>query len=67
MLTKTLTEAVARGGVTIIVDGQNATHLGNSRSIPYAEMYRERTSLIESPLERLQRAYAEESEGADEK
>jgi hypothetical protein len=57
-----LTEAQAAGGIVAIYGGLNvAACLSNAREIPYAEIYRERTSLIETPIQRLQRAAEDEA------
>jgi len=59
--TITLTEAQAAGGVVEIRGVVNAAHVSNAREIPYAEIYRERTSLLETPIQRLQRAADDEA------
>jgi hypothetical protein len=61
MLPKTTTEAQAAGGVVLIAQGANATQLSNSRYIPYSEFYRERTAVIETPIERIQLASEDEA------
>ena len=61
MNTKTLTEAQAAAGIIEICHGANATYLSNGREVPYAEIYRDRSGLIETPVERLQRAGEDEA------
>lgn len=56
----TLTEAVMRGRVQVVLSGTDTTQ-SNSRAIPYAELYSGRTSVMETPTEHRQRA------GDDEK
>jgi hypothetical protein len=65
MLPKTLTEAQAAGGIIVISGAINAAHLSNSRQVPYAEMYRERTGVIETPIEHIQRAAEDEAKRQD--
>jgi hypothetical protein len=61
--TKTLTEAQAARGLIEIYREQNAASLSaNSREIPYAELYAQRTGLIETPIQRLQQAAEDEAE-----
>jgi len=55
-----LTEAQARRGYCVVVVGSYSTQ-SNSRVIPYAEIYRGRTSMMETPAEHLQRAAEEEN------
>lgn len=62
MAKTTLTEAQAAGGIVEIYREINAAHLStSSREIPYAELYAERTGLIETPIQRLQRAAEDEA------
>jgi hypothetical protein len=58
---KTLTEAHAAGGIIEIYQGANATYLSNAREVPYAEIYRDRSGVIETPVQRLQRAGQDEA------
>ena len=57
---KTLTEAQQRSGFSVVILGSYDTQ-SNSRCIPYAEIYRGRSSLMETPAEHLQKA-AEDDE-----
>jgi hypothetical protein len=61
MDTKTLTEAQAAGGIIVISSAINAAHLSSARQVPYAEMYRQRTGIIETPIEHIQRAVQDEA------
>lgn len=56
----TLTEAQAASGIIELSRGVNTAHLSNAREVPYAEIYRERTAIMESPIERIQRAAEDE-------
>lgn len=57
MLPKTLTEAQAKAGYLLLYSAVNASNYSTARTIPYAEVYRERTSAgIETPEEHIQRA-----------
>ena len=60
VIPKTLTEAQERSGFSVVIIGSYHTQ-SNSRFVPYAEVYRGRSSLIETPAQHLQRA-AEEDE-----
>lgn len=61
MRTKTLTEAQAEAGVIVVYRGVNTAHLSSAREIPYAEIYQQSTGLIETPIERIQRAAEDEA------
>jgi hypothetical protein len=61
---ETLTEAVAQAGLIVIRRTVNASNLSTAREIPYSEIYRQSTGLIESPVERLQRAADDEARRA---
>lgn len=54
-----LTEAQTRQRFTIVMLGGYRTQ-SNSRIIPYAEIYRGRSSMMETPAQYLQRAAEEE-------
>jgi len=56
---KTFTEAQEHSGFSIAIIGSYRTQ-SNSRFVPYAEVYRGRTSLIETPAEHLQKAAQED-------
>lgn len=58
---ESLTEAQARGSFSIVVVGSYRTQ-SNSRVVPYAEIYRGRSSMMETPAQHLQKA-AEEEKG----
>ena len=60
VIPKTLTEAQERSGFSVIIMGSYRTQ-SNSRFVPYAEVYRGRSSLMETPAQYLQKA-AEEDE-----
>lgn len=60
-----LTEAQALGGYSVVVIGSYRTQ-SNSRVVPYAETYRGRSSMMETPAQHLQRA-AEEEKGRQPK
>lgn len=65
METKTLTEAQAAGGIIVISSAINAAYQSSSRQVPYSEMYRERTGIIETPIEHIQRAADDEAKRID--
>lgn len=56
---RSLTEAQARSGYSVVVVGSYRTQ-SNSRVVPYAEVYRGRTSIMETPIQHLQKAAQEE-------
>jgi hypothetical protein len=56
---KTLTEAQERSGFSVVIIGSYRTQ-SNSRFVPYAEVYRGRTSLMETPAQHLQKAAQED-------
>ena len=56
---KTFTEAQERSGFSVVTMGGYRTQ-SNSRFVPYAEVYRGRTSLMETPAEHLQKAAQED-------
>jgi hypothetical protein len=56
MKAMTLTDAHARSRLILVSRATNLTYSSNSRNIPYVEMYRERTAVIETPAENLQKA-----------
>lgn len=58
---KTLTEAQERSGFSVVIIGSYRTQ-SNSRFIPYAEVYRGRTSLIETPAQHFQKAAQEDKQ-----
>jgi hypothetical protein len=58
---KTFTEAQERSGFSAVIIGSYRTQ-SNSRFVPYAEVYRGRTSLIETPAEHLQKAAQEDEQ-----
>ncbi len=51
----TITEARLKSNVSVVLTVGQSTQ-SNSRTIPYAELYRGRTSMMETPAENLQRA-----------
>jgi hypothetical protein len=55
----TLTEAQSRGGYSVVFVGDSRNQ-SNSRTIPYAEVYRERSSVMETPAEHIQKAAEED-------
>ena len=57
----TFTEAAYRSGMGIVSTLIDGTYFSNSRLIPYRELYRDRTALIESPADHLQRAAEDEA------
>jgi len=61
MLAKTLTEAQAQGGLVVVGPRATSSYLSSGRSVPYFEIYRERTALLETPAERIQRAGEDEA------
>ena len=52
LLPRTLGEAYARQPARILIANPNKSE-SNTRSIPYAEYYRTRTGVIETPIQRL--------------
>jgi len=58
---KTFTEAQERSGFSVVIIGSYRNQ-SNSRFVPYAEVYRGRTSLIETPAEHLQKAAQEDEQ-----
>jgi hemerythrin superfamily protein len=58
---KTFTEAQERSGFSVVIIGSYRTQ-SNSRFVPYAEVYRSRTSLMETPAEHLQKAAREDEQ-----
>ncbi len=58
---KTLTEAQERSGFSVVIKGSYRTQ-SNSRFVPYAEVYRGRTSLMETPAQHLQKAAQEDEQ-----
>ena len=56
----TLTEAASRGQLLSISEFEEVKS-NNSRVVPYRDSYRDRTALMETPIEYLQRA-AEDDE-----
>lgn len=56
----TLTEASRMSGLLVITRAQNSS-LTTARAIPYSERYSQRTGLMETPVENLQRAAEEEA------
>ena len=58
---KTFTEAQERSGFSVVIIGSYDTQ-SNSRFVPYAEVYRGRTSLMETPAEHLQKAAQEDEQ-----
>jgi hypothetical protein len=65
MVASTLTEAQAEAGLVVISSVVNAAHLSSSRQVPYAELYRERTGVIETPIEHIQRAAEDQAKRMD--
>jgi len=61
VIPKTLTEAQERSGFSVIIMGSYRTQ-SNSRFVPYAEVYRGRTSLMETPAQHLQKAAQEDEQ-----
>ena len=55
----TLTEAQTRAGYSVFVVGSYRTQ-STSRFIPYAEIYRGRSGMMETPAQHLQKAVEEE-------
>lgn len=62
---ETLTDAEARSRYCVHVVGSYHTQ-STSRSIPYAEVYRGRTSMMETPAQQLQKAAEEDKQRDDE-
>lgn len=60
VIPKTLTEAQKHSGFSVVIIGSYRTQ-SNSRFVPYAEVYRGRSSLMETPAQRLHQT-AEEDE-----
>jgi len=58
-LPNTLTEAEILAGVYFSLSGADKTE-SNSRSVPYSELYRGCTSVIETPAEYIQKAAEDE-------
>ena len=58
-LPATLTEAQSRNGFLMVTLGLGSNY-SSGRHIPYAERYRASTGLMETPIERLQRAAEDE-------
>lgn len=56
---KTLTEAQERSGFSLVILGGYRTQ-SNARFVPYAEIYRGGSSLMETPAQRLQKAAEDE-------
>lgn len=61
VIPKTLTEAQQRSGFSVVIVGTYQTQ-SNSRFVPYAEIYRGRSSLMETPVEHLQKAAEEDKD-----
>ena len=55
----TITQAQMRSGYSMVIFIGHATQ-SSSRTIPYAELYRGRSSVMETPAEYLQRAAEDE-------
>lgn len=55
----TLTDAQKKSGYTIIIQSANYAE-STSRIIPYSEIYSSRNSIMETPIERFQRAAEED-------
>ena len=64
MADKTLTTASRKSGLLMMAEGENSACLSNARSIPYSEIYSQRTGMMETPVERLQRAAEDETKRA---
>lgn len=60
LLPKTITEAISLGGIVVLSAGANDTSADTSRTIPYSEYYVQQTGLLETPVERIQRAAEDE-------
>jgi len=56
---ETLTKAQVRSRYSVIFLGDSRTQ-SNSRVIPYAEVYRGRSSIMETPAEHIQKAAEED-------
>jgi hypothetical protein len=61
VIPKTLTEAQERSRFSVIIIGSYRTQ-SNSRFVPYAEVYRGRSSLMETPAQHLQKAVEEDKQ-----
>ena len=58
----TLTDAQRKSGLLVISREQNSAYQqSSSRSIPYVEIYSQRTGTMETPAEHLQRAGEDEA------
>jgi hypothetical protein len=56
----TITEARAKSGYNFVILGRDSNE-SNSRTLPYAELYRSRTSIMETPAEYIQKASEDET------
>jgi hypothetical protein len=59
-----LTEAQARSRTRVTIARTEASE-SNARAVPYADYYRDRSAVMETPTERLQRATEEQDEPAE--
>jgi hypothetical protein len=57
---ESLTQAQERGGYSVVVMGSYQTQ-SNSRVVPYAETYRGRSGMMDTPVQHLQKVVEEES------
>jgi len=55
----TITEAQVKSGYSIFIVAEEYTQ-STSRIIPYADLYRSRTSIMETPAEYIQKASEDE-------
>jgi len=62
---KTLTESQAEAVLIVVYRGTNTAHLSSAREVPYVEIYRQSTGLIETPIERIQKAAEDEARRSD--
>jgi len=58
---KSLTQAQERGGYSIVVMGSYQTQ-SNSRVVPYAETYRGRSGMMDTPVQHFQKVLEEEKQ-----
>lgn len=63
--TMSLTEARRLSGASVMIERINASY-SNTRMVPYAETYRLSTGIVETPVERLQRAAEDEAARASD-
>lgn len=57
---QTVTEAQLQSQYAVVFIGIDANSSSTARVVPYAELYRSRTGLMETPVEHLQEAAKDE-------